>query len=220
MSCPLRRPRPAAAPVGAQRGEGPGLYFTGRGAHCRRAQPRFEPHQGSGLDGRITKKDAWRQSRTDWPIPGIRPPPVNCFDLRKKFMAPNQWLSRARRASSPHTRAALDRRPHAALGADQPACHDRHGSRHGPRSSPTGRRTRRSFRGMGSSYLYTADFAAASIAALKAVPVVNASWSDDGIVLHPTVNLGVAVSMGDDGLIVPVIKAAEVRSRCKHWPVR
>ncbi|TFH36400.1 MAG: 2-oxo acid dehydrogenase subunit E2, partial [Anaerolineales bacterium] len=56
---------------------------------------------------------------------------------------------------------------------------------------------------------YTAYFAAAAVAALKAVPIVNASWSDDGIVLHPQVNLGVAVSMGDEGLIVPVIKQAE-----------
>ncbi len=56
---------------------------------------------------------------------------------------------------------------------------------------------------------FTAYFAAAAVAALKAVPVVNASWSEDGIVLHPHVNLGVAVSMGDEGLIVPVIKQAE-----------
>jgi len=56
---------------------------------------------------------------------------------------------------------------------------------------------------------YTAYFAAAAVAALKAVPIVNASWSDEGIVLHPQVNLGVAVSMGEEGLIVPVIKQAE-----------
>jgi 2-oxoglutarate dehydrogenase E2 component (dihydrolipoamide succinyltransferase) len=56
---------------------------------------------------------------------------------------------------------------------------------------------------------FTAYFAAAAVAALKAVPVVNASWSEDGIVLHPHVNLGVAVSMSEEGLIVPVIKQAE-----------
>ena len=56
---------------------------------------------------------------------------------------------------------------------------------------------------------YTAYFAAATVQALKEVPVVNSSWADDGVYLHPQVNLGMAVSLGEDGLIVPVIKGAE-----------
>ena len=50
---------------------------------------------------------------------------------------------------------------------------------------------------------------AATVEALKQVPVVNSSWSDQGIVLHPQVNVGVAVSLGDKGLIVPVVKNAD-----------
>jgi pyruvate/2-oxoglutarate dehydrogenase complex dihydrolipoamide acyltransferase (E2) component len=61
----------------------------------------------------------------------------------------------------------------------------------------------------GVNLTYTAYFAAAAVEALKTVPVVNASWSDEGVVLHPHVNLGIAVSMGEEGLIVPVIKGAE-----------
>jgi 2-oxoglutarate dehydrogenase E2 component (dihydrolipoamide succinyltransferase) len=38
---------------------------------------------------------------------------------------------------------------------------------------------------------------------------VNSSWGEDGVHLHPQVNLGIAVSLGEDGLIVPVIKSAE-----------
>jgi 2-oxoglutarate dehydrogenase E2 component (dihydrolipoamide succinyltransferase) len=49
----------------------------------------------------------------------------------------------------------------------------------------------------------------ATIAALKQYPLVNSSWSDNGLVLHRTVNLGIAVSLGEDGLIVPVIKNAD-----------
>lgn len=56
---------------------------------------------------------------------------------------------------------------------------------------------------------FTAYFAAATVRALKEVPVVNSSWGEDGVHLHPQVNLGIAVSLGEDGLIVPVIKAAE-----------
>src|SRR6266571_3391216 len=48
----------------------------------------------------------------------------------------------------------------------------------------------------------------AVVEGLKAVPILNASWSDDGVVLHKDINVGVAVSV-DDGLIVPVIHQAD-----------
>ncbi len=51
-------------------------------------------------------------------------------------------------------------------------------------------------------------FVAATVEALKQVPIVNSSWSDQGIVLHQQVNVGVAVSLGERGLIVPVVKNA------------
>jgi 2-oxoisovalerate dehydrogenase E2 component (dihydrolipoyl transacylase) len=43
---------------------------------------------------------------------------------------------------------------------------------------------------------------------LKAVPILNASWSDEGVVLHKDINIGVAVSV-DGGLIVPVLHQAD-----------
>lgn len=43
---------------------------------------------------------------------------------------------------------------------------------------------------------------------LKAVPILNASWSDAGVVPHRDINIGIAVSV-DDGLIVPVIRGAD-----------
>jgi 2-oxoisovalerate dehydrogenase E2 component (dihydrolipoyl transacylase) len=48
----------------------------------------------------------------------------------------------------------------------------------------------------------------AVVEGLKAVPVLNASWSDQGVVLHKDINIGVAVSV-DDGLIVPVVHQAD-----------
>lgn len=56
---------------------------------------------------------------------------------------------------------------------------------------------------------FTPYFVAASVAALKAFPIVNSSWSEAGIVLHKAINIGMATSLGEDGLIVPVIKNAE-----------
>lgn len=46
---------------------------------------------------------------------------------------------------------------------------------------------------------------------LKEIPIVNASLAGDRIILHEQVNMGLAVAL-DDGLIVPVIRQAEVLS--------
>jgi 2-oxoisovalerate dehydrogenase E2 component (dihydrolipoyl transacylase) len=56
---------------------------------------------------------------------------------------------------------------------------------------------------------FTAYFVMASVAALKAYPLVNSSWSEEGVRIFNGVNIGMAVSMGEEGLIVPVIRGAE-----------
>ncbi|KXK10761.1 MAG: branched-chain alpha-keto acid dehydrogenase E2 component [Chloroflexi bacterium OLB14] len=61
----------------------------------------------------------------------------------------------------------------------------------------------------GVNLTFTAYFMSAIVAGLKAYPMTNSSWSDEGIIIHKNVNLGMAVSLGEDGLIVPVIKNAE-----------
>jgi pyruvate/2-oxoglutarate dehydrogenase complex dihydrolipoamide acyltransferase (E2) component len=61
----------------------------------------------------------------------------------------------------------------------------------------------------GINLTFTPYFTAAAVAALKAYPLVNSSWSDEGIRLHPSINIGIATSLGDEGLIVPVLKNAD-----------
>jgi 2-oxoglutarate dehydrogenase E2 component (dihydrolipoamide succinyltransferase) len=61
----------------------------------------------------------------------------------------------------------------------------------------------------GVNLTFTAYFVAAAVDALKAYPIVNSSWTDDGIRLHRAINIGVAASLGEAGLIVPVIKDAD-----------
>jgi 2-oxoglutarate dehydrogenase E2 component (dihydrolipoamide succinyltransferase) len=56
---------------------------------------------------------------------------------------------------------------------------------------------------------FTAYFMMAIVAGLKAYPNVNSSWTDEGILVHKAVNLGMATSLGEEGLIVPVIKGAD-----------
>nr|MDA8216349.1 dihydrolipoamide acetyltransferase family protein [Dehalococcoidales bacterium] len=48
----------------------------------------------------------------------------------------------------------------------------------------------------------------ATAEALKANPLLNSTWSSEGIVVKQEINIGVAVAL-DDGLIVPVIKQAD-----------
>jgi pyruvate/2-oxoglutarate dehydrogenase complex dihydrolipoamide acyltransferase (E2) component len=51
--------------------------------------------------------------------------------------------------------------------------------------------------------------ARASIDALREYPALNAWLEGDQHTVHSDVNLGIAVSLGEDGLIVPVIQSAQ-----------
>lgn len=64
------------------------------------------------------------------------------------------------------------------------------------------------FAKQGVNLTLTAYFAAATVKALQANRYLNAQWTDEGIYLHNTVNLGIAVAL-NEGLIVPVIKNAQ-----------
>src|SRR4051794_33444722 len=55
---------------------------------------------------------------------------------------------------------------------------------------------------------YLPFVARATIAALRELPILNSTWEGDRLVQHEEVNLGIAVSLGEDGLIVPVVRDA------------
>ena len=61
----------------------------------------------------------------------------------------------------------------------------------------------------GVNLTFTAYFVTATIAALKARPIVNSSWTEEGIQIHRDIHIGMATSLGEAGLIVPVIKNAD-----------
>ncbi len=67
------------------------------------------------------------------------------------------------------------------------------------------------FAKQGAKLTYTAFFVQAAVAALKAWPIVNASYTDQGIAMKRNINIGIAVAL-EDGLIVPVIKNADEKS--------
>ncbi len=57
---------------------------------------------------------------------------------------------------------------------------------------------------------YLPFVARAVVDALAAFPRCNATSTDDGVVLHPRVGLGIAVDLDTQGLIVPVVHEADV----------
>jgi len=64
----------------------------------------------------------------------------------------------------------------------------------------------------GFSLSFTPFFLEAAVKALEKYPYVNASVDGKKIILKRHVNLGVAVALGNTGLIVPVIKKAEEKN--------
>ncbi len=60
----------------------------------------------------------------------------------------------------------------------------------------------------GINLTFTAYIVAATAEALRRHPVVNSEWRDDGLLLKPEINIGMAVAL-NEGLIVPVIKHAD-----------
>ena len=60
----------------------------------------------------------------------------------------------------------------------------------------------------GTPLTYTVFFVRAVAEALRAHPLVNSAWSDDGIITRAAVSVGVGIAV-DEGLLVPVIHHAD-----------
>ncbi|MFM9156873.1 MAG: dihydrolipoamide acetyltransferase family protein, partial [Dolichospermum sp.] len=66
----------------------------------------------------------------------------------------------------------------------------------------------------------TALLAKAVAVTLRKHPILNASYSDQGVVNHSDINISVAVAMDDGGLITPVLQnadAIDIYSLSRNW---
>jgi pyruvate dehydrogenase E2 component (dihydrolipoamide acetyltransferase) len=61
----------------------------------------------------------------------------------------------------------------------------------------------------GFTLTYLPFIAVAALSALRAFPRINASVGDDELIVHRHLNLGIAVDLNGDGLVVPVIRDAD-----------
>ncbi len=158
--------------------------------------------QGTGLNGRITKNDVLGyvegqklnvQSQMAQPS-NLRPVNIKPTEgdqlikhtVIRKQIAEHMVLSKH---TSPHVLTVMEADMHRVV-------------RHRSANKET-------FARDGVNLTFTAYFMMAIVAGLKAYPNANSSWSEEGILLRKAVNLGMATSLGEDGLIVPVIKDAD-----------
>ncbi|MCP4359071.1 MAG: 2-oxo acid dehydrogenase subunit E2 [Chloroflexi bacterium] len=166
---------------------------------------------GSGRDGRITKKDILshieQRQKTPTPLPPIPPAPQlprSPAPPPPRPPAPTSVpgeilpLTSMRRNIAEHMVRSKHTSPHVTtvFEVDFTAV-DKH------------RRTHKAqFARDGAHLTFTAYIVAATVEALKRHPLVNSSWTDNGIELKREINVGVAAAI-EDGLIVPVVKNAD-----------
>lgn len=180
--------------------------------------------EGTGLHGRITKKDVlahigdqgsgtgdWGQGSEDKrevtaaPIAQSPNPQSPIPEPRSPVPSPQSPittpLSSMRRAIAEHMTRSMRNAPHVATihEVDMTAVvHHRQDHK-------------AAFAERGIRLTFTPYFVAAVAGALRAVPEANSRFSEDGLILNQRIHIGVAVAM-DDGLLVPVIRDADERN--------
>src|SRR4051794_10308172 len=141
---------------------------------------------GSGRLGRVTKKDVMAFLDGQ---PEAKPEPVLHMEspYREEPPVPATPISTMRQKIGEHMRRSLDTAAHCTtiVEADMQAVEQARGK-----------------------LSYLPFVARATIAALREYPALNSTWEGDKLVPHDEVHLGIAVSLGEDGLIVPVVKNA------------
>ena len=166
--------------------------------------------QGTGLNGRITKNDVLafvegNRSMVEGDAlsssKGQKPQPANLQPATLKPAKGDQLIkhSTMRKSIAQHMVESKHTSPHVltVMEADM------------SRVSKHRAANKAAFERDGVNLTFTAYFMTAIVAGLKAFPQTNASWTDEGLLVHKSINLGMAVSLGEDGLIVPVIKDAD-----------
>ena len=155
---------------------------------------------GTGMHGRITKHDVLRflEAGTPSPAAGGAPAPASEHALGQHEVAELREHTLMRRQIAEHMLHSQRTSPHVltVMEADLSRVLAHRSAHKGPLEA------------QGVNLTLTAYFLMAIATGLGSNPLANASWTEEGILIHRDINLGVATSLGADGLIVPVIKNA------------
>ena len=159
--------------------------------------------QGTGKGGRITLNDVKLFKNT---APLVKPKGAISSEKRTKPQAALASRviphSSMRRAIAKHMSHSVSVAPHvtAVFELDFTAIAN-HRAKH-----------KADFAAQGVKLTYTAYFIMACVAAMKAVPEVNSQWFDDELHVFGDVNIGVGTSLGNQGLVVPVIDQSQTKN--------
>lgn len=158
--------------------------------------------QGTGLNGRITKNDVLGYAEGQKSkVEGRTLAPANLQPVTLKPMEGDQLIKHTtiRKQIAEHMVMSKHTSPHVltVMEADMQRV-VKHRSAN-----------KEIFARDGANLTFTAYFMMAIVAGLKNYPIANSSWTDEGVLVHKAVNLGMATSLGEEGLIVPVIKGAD-----------
>jgi 2-oxoglutarate dehydrogenase E2 component (dihydrolipoamide succinyltransferase) len=151
---------------------------------------RPEQVQGSGEGGRITVEDVLATAR---PAPAAVPSAASDEGVRRIPHTPMR-----RRIAAHMVESLLRTAPHVTtvFQADlTPVLAD-----HARRKPDYERR--------GETLTLTAYFVAACVDAIRAVPEANARWTEDAVLVHERIDIGVGTALPGRGLVVPVIRDA------------
>lgn len=172
---------------------------------------------GSGLGGRITKKDvlAYLERQEEAPVP-VR----EAREVTPAAPAPTPVAPTARPVPPPPQPVGLPGEvvPHSSMRRSiaEHMVRSKHTSPHVTtifevdfhRVMQHRKANKEQFGRDGVNLTVTAYIVAAIAQALKQHPQVNSSWSDEGLILKREINIGMAAAV-PQGLIVPVIKGAD-----------
>ena len=175
--------------------------------------------QGTGIGGRVSKKDVERfiadRDNGVAQAPAKRPlaePSRSFEDSRRSVAGPNRPsptaedaelvpISPMRRAIAEHMERSVRTAPHVTTVFEVDL----------GRVLAHRERSRAAFERQSARLTLTPYFVQAAIAGLREHPIINSTWRDDGILMHRRIHIGVAVAL-DEGLIVPVIRDADEKS--------
>ena len=175
--------------------------------------------EGSGRDGRVTRADVEAavaapppSPAAPVPAPGPSAPPPPAVEPGAARIGTRVPFSSIRRRTAEHMVRSKATSPHVLTVVEVDY------ERVAKVREAVGEAFRRD---EGFSLTYLPFIGRAVADALRAFPHLNASVGDDELVVHPDVHLGVAVALGHEGLVVPVVRrAGDLRLRALARAIR
>ena len=157
---------------------------------------------GSGRGGRITLQDvealiADQERQQAEPVQATPPTPALTTKAEGSEIIPHDKMRR--RIADSMVASLMHTAPHvtAVFEADLSAVLQHRAA------------NKEAYASRGTPLTLTVYFIAAAIAAIQKVPRINSRWFDDHLEIFHHINMGIGTALGDQGLIVPVLKNAQ-----------